>query len=462
MMKTHDREGDPTVEHCDEGALRETADRLLADGIDILRIGYSDLIGTERGRDVLVDKLDRTVGDGVAFCRSVYGTSPMGDVVDIAGGLSAGLPDIVAFPDLATIRKVPWEPGVAHAIADVFNPDGSRSEEGPRNVLKRVVDRFAELGMTPVVGPELEFYVLEPDESAPNGFRRYGEAAGNVYVSGLKGDPENTLLSSLRDLAAYDIDVVAANHEFSSGQFEINLWHSEALDAADRAFRFKTAVQELSRRRGKMATFMAKPFNDEGGSGFHIHFSTVDAEGRPIFDDPAGEDGLSKVARSAIAGVLAHAPALAAISNPTINSYKRFGPDTLAPWLVDWGLDNRSAMVRIPPERGRASRMELRLGDASANPYLAVAGLLAAAYLGIRDELVPPAKLEGYGYDTSKADKLPESLGAAIDALEQDKDLTDLLGPTFVETFVAYKRNELERFNHWVTDWEFREYAYHL
>jgi glutamine synthetase len=287
-------------------------------------------------------------------------------------------------------------------------------------------------------------------------------ATGNVYVAGLKGDPENTLLSSLRDLAAYDIDVVAANHEFSSGQFEINLWHSDALDAADRAFRFKTAVQELSRRRGKLATFMAKPFNDEGGSGFHIHFSTLDAEGRPVFDDPAGEDGLSKVARSAIAGVLAHAPALAAISNPTINSYKRFGPDTLAPWLVDWGLDNRSAMVRIPPERGRASRMELRLGDASANPYLAIAGLLAAAYLGIRDELVPPAKLEGYGYDTSKADQLPADLGAAIDALEQDKDLTDLLGATFVETFVAYKRNELERFHHWVTDWEFREYAYHL
>ncbi|MGN6161960.1 MAG: glutamine synthetase family protein, partial [Marmoricola sp.] len=166
--------------------------------------------------------------------------------------------------------------------------------------------------------------------------------------------------------------------------------------------------------------------------------------------------------RSAIAGVLAHAPALAAMCNPTINSYTRFGPDTLAPWLIDWGLDNRSAMIRVPPERGRASRMELRLGDASANPYLAIAGLLASAYLGIRDKLTPPDKLEGYGYDTSKADKLPESLGAALDALEADADLTELLGPAFVQTFVAYKRNELERFSHWTTDWEFREYAYHL
>jgi glutamine synthetase len=207
---------------------------------------------------------------------------------------------------------------------------------------------------------------------------------------------------------------------------------------------------------------MAKPFNDEGGSGFHIHFSTWDDDGNPLFDDPASKDGLSTIAKSAIAGVLAHAPALAAICNPTINSYKRFGPDTLAPWLIDWGFDNRSAMVRIPPERGKASRLELRLGDASANPYLAIAGLLAAAYLGIRDELEPPAPLEGYGYDPSKADKLPGDLRSALDAFAADTDFEEILGEKFLRTFLAYKHNELERFHHWVTDWEFREYAYHL
>jgi glutamine synthetase len=450
------------VGHFDESGLFRVAEKLSAEGIDVVRLGYADLIGTERGRDLLVNRFGRTAGDGVAFCRSVYGTSPLGDVVDIEGGLSAGLPDIVAFPDLDTVRPVPWEPGVAHVIADVYNPDGTRSEESPRAVLRRVVDKFAELGMRPMIGPELEFYVLEPDAADPRGWRRYGEATGNVYVAGLKGDPENTLLASLRQLAAYGIDVVAANHEFSSGQFEINLWHSEALDAADRAFRFKCGVQELARRAGKMATFMAKPFNDEGGSGFHIHFSTVDDDGKPLFDDPNGADGLSDIARSAIAGILAHAPALAAVHNPTINSYKRFGPDTLAPWLIDWGLDNRSAMVRIPPERGRASRMELRLGDASANPYLAIASLLGAAYLGIRDGLKPPAKLEGYGYDTSKSPMLPGDLGTAIDALEKDDDIAEMLGPTFVKAFVAYKRNELQRFGQYITDWEFREYAYHL
>jgi len=181
-------------------------------------------------------------------------------------------------------------------IADVFNPDGSRSQESPRNVLRGVLERFAELGMRPTVGPELEFYVLDPAEDSATGWKRYGEATGNVYTAGYKGDPENTLIKSLRQLSAYGLDVVAANHEFSSGQFEINLWHSEALDAADRAFRFKTAVQELSRIQGKLATFMAKPFNDEGGSGFHLHFSTWSDDGDALFDDPDGQDGLSDVA----------------------------------------------------------------------------------------------------------------------------------------------------------------------
>ena len=450
------------MSHFDTSGLDDAAADLVSRQIDVVRLGYSDLLGTERGRDILVSRFARTVSSGVAFCRSVYGTSPMGDVVDIEGGLSDGLPDVVAFPDVTTLQDVPWEPGVAHCIADMYNPDGKLSPVSPRNVLKRVVERFAELGMKPVIGPELEFYVLEADESAPTGWKRYGEATGNVYVAGRRGDPENVLLRSLRHLDGYGLDVIAANHEFSSGQFEINLWHSEALDAADRAFRFKGAVKELARADAKLATFMAKPYNDEGGSGFHLHFSTWDDEGTALFNGPDAEDGLSHVAHQAIAGILAHAPALAALANPTVNSYKRFGPDTLAPWLIDWGLDNRSAMVRIPPERGDSSRLELRLGDASANPYLIIAGLLGAAYLGIRAKSTPPAALQGYGYDPTKADLLPQDLGTALDALEADTEFAELLGDEFVRTFVAYKRDELTRFSRHVTDWEFREYAYHL
>jgi glutamine synthetase len=207
---------------------------------------------------------------------------------------------------------------------------------------------------------------------------------------------------------------------------------------------------------------MAKPFNDEGGSGFHLHVSLNDTDGENIFGSNDDADGISATGRSAIAGVLAHAPALAALLNPTVNSYKRFGPDTLAPWLIDWGLDNRSAMVRIPPERGPGARMEVRLGDATANPYLAMAAVGAAIVIGVRDKLEPPPALEGYGYDPTGAPMLPMRLSDALDALEADAALQEVLGEYFVTSFITYKRNELERFERYVTDWEFREYAYHL
>jgi glutamine synthetase len=435
---------------------------LRSRGIDVIRVSYSDLIGVDRGRDVLLEELESVLDHGIAFCRAVFHTSPMGDVVPVQGGIESGLPDISARPDLATLTDLPWEPGALWCLADTTVLGGQAAEESPRELARRVTARLADLGLRAVVGPELEFYVLEQDESSPQGWRRYADAPGNVYVVGRKGDPKGILLTMLRYLRDASLKVTAANHEFCGGQFEINLNHSELLDAADRAFRMKSAVQEIARHEGMLATFMAKPFNDEGGSGFHLHVSLVDEDGTNVFGDPDGEHGLSSTGRRAIAGVLEHAPALTAILNPTINSYKRFGPDTLAPWLIDWGLDNRSAMVRIPPERGSAARMEVRLGDATANPYLAIGAIGAAIYLGVRDDLKPPPPLEGYGYDPSSAPMLPQSLPEALDALEADTALREVLGDYFVESFLTYKRNEVERFAHHVTDWEFREYAYHL
>ncbi|MFF8479830.1 glutamine synthetase family protein [Streptomyces antibioticus] len=436
-------------------------ERLAADGIDVVRVTYPDLIGTERARDVLLEELPRAVEHGLAFCRAVYHTTPQGDVVPVAGGLEAGLPDICVRPDLSTLTALPWEPGVATCLAEVTDPaTGAPAPESPRDLLRSVLDRCHEHGLRPVVGPELEYFLCEPDPAG--GWRRYGAVPGVVYTAGLRADPENHLLRTLRQVRGLDIGVLSGNHEFDGGQFEINLLHSEALSAADRAFRFKAAIKELARREGRLATFMAKPFNDAGGSGFHLHLSGTDPDGRNVFADPAAPHGLSATARHAVAGVLAHAPALAALANPTVNSYKRFGPDTLAPWLVDWGLDNRSAMVRVPPERGAGARLELRLGDAGANPYLLTAGTVAAALLGVLAGEEPPAPLEGYGYDPSAAALLPTSLSAALDAFEADTALTGLLGKDFATAFLSYKRDEVERFQRHVTDWEFTEYGYHL
>jgi glutamine synthetase len=435
-------------------------DQLREQGVDVVRVSYPDLIGVDRGRDVLLDELPAAAGHGLAFCRAVYHTSPMGDVVPVQGGLEAGLPDITVRPDLATLTPLPWEPNAAWCLGDATTPDGEPAPESPRAVARRVADRLADLGHTLICGPELEFFLCQ--QAADGSWQRYANELGNVYVVGRKGDPQGLLVHMLRQLRDAGLRVTAANHEFSPGQFEINLGHSELPDAADRSFRLKSAVQEIARHRDLLATFMAKPFNDEGGSGFHVHVSISDEGGGNVFGDPGGPDGLSDLGRYAIAGILGHARALSALLNPTINSYKRFGPDTLAPWLIDWGLDNRSAMVRIPPERGAAARMEVRLGDATANPYLAMAAIGAAVYLGIRDKAEPPAKLEGYGYDPARAELLPMRLGEALDALEADQELAGVLGEYFVTSFLAYKRNEIERFERFVTDWEFREYAYHL
>nr|WP_205314921.1 glutamine synthetase family protein [Nonomuraea lactucae] len=317
--------------------------------------------------------------------------------------------------------------------------------------------------MRPVVGPELEYFLLEPAPGTATGWRRSpDDVDGAGYSVGLRADPGNHLLRTLRHLRDLGIGAVTANHEYDSGQHEINLIHSDALDAADRAFRFKAAVKELARKEGKLATFMAKPYNDAVGSGFHLHLSCEDEHGRNTFDAPSAPYGLSDTARHAIAGVLAHAPALAALLNPTVNSYKRFGPGSYAPWLIDWGLDNRTAMLRVPPERGPGARLEVRLGDAGANPYLAIAAVAAAILLGVQEGKEPPAPLEGAGYDPEKAPVLPMNMPAALDALEADEPLVEVLGKEFTSSFLAFKRNEVERFARHVTDWEFTEYAYHL
>jgi len=436
------------------------AAQLREQGVDVVRVSYPDLIGVDRGRDVLVGELASAAGHGLAFCRAIYHTSPRGDVVPVQGGLEAGLPDITVYPDLSTITPLPWEQGAAWCLGEAYADDGKIAAESPRSVARNVASQLESAGYSLVCGPELEFFVCE---QGPDGqWRRYANELGNVYVVGRKGDPQGLLLHMLRQLRDAELRVTAANHEFSPGQFEINLGHSGLLDAADRSFRLKSAVQEIARLRGLLATFMAKPFNDEGGSGFHVHVSLGDEAGANVFGDPDEPDGLSAPGRHAIGGVLRHAKALSALLNPTINSYKRFGPDTLAPWLIDWGLDNRSAMVRVPPERGPGARMEVRLGDATANPYLAMAAIGAAVHLGIQDKVEPKAKLEGYGYDPAGADMLPMRLGDALDALEADTELADVLGRYFTTSFLQYKRNEIERFERYVTDWEFGEYAYHL
>ena len=364
-------------------------------------------------------------------------------------------------PDLSTLVELPWEPDVAACLADLRREDGPEPTD-MRHLVRRAEAALAELGATAKVGPELEFFVLEPDEAG--GWRRHVDNLSMVYTVGPQADPQGVLKGLLDGCAALGIGAIAANHEYMNSQYEINLRETTPLQAADNAFRFKAAVKDYAAQRGLLATFMGKPFNDQGGSGTHIHLS-LERDGSNCFGDEAGEDGLSQEMRHFAAGVLEHAPALMAFLNPTVNAYRRILPDSLAPTHANWGLDNRTTFVRVPPDRGPGCRLELRVGDGAANPYLVTAAIMFAGIDGIERELDPPTLLEGDTYTLPEEDQgapLPMSLSEALEALQADETIRDAIGPEIVDTFLAMKGFELERYRQHVSDWDVDEYMHHL
>jgi glutamine synthetase len=425
-----------------------------------VRVVYPDLHGYPRGKDVPIGEFDQAAEDGLAFCAAIMGTDL--NHTPVVGG-EQGYPDLLAVPDVATMTHLPWEPGVASCIADVHPVAGGPRPADPRGALRRAIAGFEELDLAPIVGPELEFFLCVRDPAAPNGVRRYVDNQSMVYTVGPQADPGGIVREITEILSQLGMGTFAANHEFMNSQYEINLRHGPALDAADRAFRLKSAVKDVAAQRELAATFMGKPFNDQGGSGFHVHFS-ADRDGANAFADDRDDHGVTKELRRFTAGVLAHAPAVMAFLNPTVNAYRRLLPDSLAPTRRNWGWDNRTTFIRVPPERGRATRVEVRVGDGSANPYLATAALLFAGLHGLREDLplADPIAGDAYGLGDAAGEPLPASLEAALDALEADEFLCEAMGPEIVDTFAALKRSELERHRTWVSDWDVAEYLHHL
>jgi glutamine synthetase len=429
--------------------------------ITSVRLLYPDLHGVARGKDVPKAEFEHAVEHGLCFCSAVMGTDLRH--TPVVGG-EHGYPDLIARPDLSTMVTLPWEPGVACCLADLEPAAGGAAICDPRGAVRRAVQRINELGFEPIVGPELEFFLVVRDPALLGGVRRHVDRLSMVYTVGPQADPGGLVRRMTEDLAALGLEATAVNHEFMNSQYEINLRHSGAVVAADRAFRLKSAVKDIAALNGLIATFMGKPFNDQGGSGFHLHVS-LERDGRNAFTDMDGDHGVSEPLRAFTAGVLRHAPALMAFLNPTINAYRRLQPDSLAPTHANWGWDNRASLIRIPPERGAATRVEIRVGDGSANPYLAIASVLLAGAAGLRDQLVPPPPVAGDAYRADPAvigQELPRTLEAALDALEQDATLREGLGEEIVSTFLAMKRFEIERHRAWVSDWEVAEYLDHL
>ena len=436
---------------------------LDAAGIRVVRLQYPDLHGICRGKDIPVGAFEHAAEEGIGFVEAIMTVDLRHNVI---AGFETGFPDIVARPDLATLAALPWDPRVAVSICHLHaSISGEPYAVDPRAALRRAIEPYAELGLAPVLAHELEFYLCEPDAAAPHGFAPYAGQDSPPYTVGYLAAPLGTVSTMLDAAVALGLDAIAGAHEYGRSQYEINLRHGAALDAADRSFRLKALVKELAARDGLRATFMGKPFNGDAGSGLHLHISLADAEQQNACADPAGADGLSATARHFIAGVMEHAAGIMVFLNPTVNSYRRIHAEALVPTRICWGHDHRMTLVRVPRERGAATRMETRLGDGTANPYLASAAVLAAGLDGIRRELTPPAPIEGFLYELPESEQgaaLPTSFGEALEALDGDTVIREALGDRLIETFRMIKAAEMERFRTWVTDWEFDEYSHRL
>ena len=444
----------------------DSADRLaeLSEvGVRAVRLQYADLHGICRGKDIPISAFPHAAREGVGFVAAVMAVDLRHSVLV---GVEQGFPDILARPDLNTLVPLPWEPEVVACLVDLEDPSTHQpSPLDSRGALKRILAQFHELSVAPIVGPELEFYLCEPDPAALNGYRPYAAQDSPVYTVGNVADPKGTLSRMLDAAVELDLHAIAAAHEYGRAQFEINLRHGPALDSADRAFRYKAMVKELAARDGLLATFIGKPFNDDEGSGFHLHISFEDTDGHNVCEEAAGAHGLSALTRHFLAGVIEHAPAMMVFFNPTVNAYRRLTTEALVPTRACWGHDHRLTLVRVPKERGSATRLEIRLGDGTANPYLAYTAALAAGLDGIRRELEPPEPLEGMIYDLPEerlGQALPGTFHDALVALHEDRVVAEAMGAELVKTFEVIKGAELERFRAWVTDWEFAEYSKRL
>jgi glutamine synthetase len=425
-------------------------------GVTRIRVHYTDLIGTTRAKVIPLDELERACEDGLNFCVSVFAIDHTGVMPDGTGIRDeVNFRDMQVVPDLETLRTVPWERETAICLADC-RLDGEPLEADPRNILRRAIAAAEAKGLRISVGHELEFFLLR---WTPDGrLEPYQPTAGVVYRMDARTDPGGVVRQMEDNVRGLGLPFICVNHEYDPSQWEINTRFADALTAADEAHLLKLAIKETAAMHGLVATFIGRPTEGGGTSGYHLHFSAWD-EDKNVFDDPGGDKGLSKDAFAFMAGLLAHARGMTAVCAPTVNAYKRFVAQELGPYFLDWGTDNRSVCVRLPAERGEAARLESRLADGSASAYLASAVHIYAGVDGVERGLDPGPPTERVYEPPVERDTVPLSLGEALDALEADSFTRSALGEQFVQAFVAIKRNEWKRFQLAVTDWELREYV---
>jgi glutamine synthetase len=418
-----------------------------------------DLNGLPRGKWVPRAQLPRLLTEGLRMPRSAMALDMWGREAPVPGsGIDAGDPDAVCPADPATLVSVPWLPGTAQVVLDMPPPPGGGATE-PRQLLKQAIARLAALGLKAVVATELEFYLLagdSPPRAADLPLSRRPQRANQHQSVDMLEEFSGLLAEIHRACAIQGLPTDTTVTEFGTGQFEINLRHqADALAAADQAVAFRRLVRGVARRHGLVASFMAKPFGDQAGSGLHVHASLLDATGRNVFDD--GTAAGSPLLKAAIGGLLDAMPATTLLFAPHLNSYRRLRPGSYAPTAASWGYDNRTAAVRVPFGAGADRRFEHRVAGADANPYLVIAAILAAAHHGIVQSRDAGEPVTANGYLQARP-ALPTQWDQAIDTFERSAFTEDYFGGDFRKLFAACKRHEAATFASRVTDFEYETY----
>jgi glutamine synthetase len=423
--------------------------------VEFIKLEFCDINGTMKNLSVPSSQIDKVLNNEIML-----------DGSSIKGFRSIETSDMFFFPDYKTFALIPWradeESKVARFICDIHNADGTPFEGCPRCNLKKMIAKAEKLGYRMNVGPEAEFFIFKKDANGEKTLIANDHAG--YYDTAPNDKGEDIRRKMVKTLKLMGFDVEASHHEVAKGQHEIDFKYSDALTTADNIMTFKYVVKAISEQEGVYATFMPKPIYGINGSGMHCNVSLF-KDGKNIFYSPDRVYQLSREALYSIGGLLKHVKSFTAVTNPTINSYKRLVPGYEAPVYLAWSLANRSALIRVPAKRGEATRIELRSPDPSCNPYLALTVILGAILDGVENKIEPPLQVEENIYGMTqkelkraKIDSLPGSLEQAVELLEKNDIIKDALGEHILNEFIATKKNECDKYRTYVTPLEMEMY----
>tara|TARA_B110000285_G_scaffold235256_1_gene315902 strand:- start:28402 stop:29754 length:1353 start_codon:yes stop_codon:yes gene_type:complete len=423
--------------------------------LDEVECVIADLPGIARGKAVPASKWEKQ--PYFHLPNSIFFQTITGDWGEAAGPGGFTEPDMTLKPDMATASAAPWaDDGTLQVIHDAFDQKGDPVEFAPRNVLKRVIDLYHKRGWTPVVAPEMEFYLvarnIDPAKPIEPMMGRTGRpAAGRQAYSMSAVDDYGPVIDDIYEYAEIQgIEIDGITQEGGAGQLEINLRHGDPVALADQVFYFKRLIREAALKHDCFATFMAKPIEGEPGSAMHIHHSILDAQGNNIFTGPQGDE--TDAFFHFIGGLQEHMPSVIAVIAPYVNSYRRYVRDHAAPINLEWGRDNRTTGIRIPLSPPEARRVENRLAGMDCNPYLCIAASLACGYLGMMNKTHPDKRYQGDAYYAE--DEIPKGLYAALDLFDEATQIHGVLGPEFVRVYSIVKRAEYDEFLQVISPWE--------